>query len=42
MSIIMFVLPKFLPSIVRQQKFRKYGPEEMRDDSPQPARLRLT
>ena len=35
----MFGLHTFLPSIVRRQRFRKYGHEEMRDDSPQHACL---
>ena len=42
MSVIMFGLHTFLPSIVRQQKFGNYGHEEMRGSSPQHACLRLT
>ena len=33
----MFSLHKFLPSIVRQQRFGNYEHEEMRGDSPQHA-----
>ena len=38
----MFGLHTFLPSIVRQQRFGNCGHEEMRGDSPQHARLRLS
>ena len=36
----MFGLHTFLKSIVRQQRFRNYGHEEMRGNSPKPACLR--